>query len=193
MKRGSVVTSRIGKRPVALPEGVGATYSDGELRITSANVNGSLRLPDDLTVKIDSGIIHLLPTAALDSNNRRVGLFRALIANMVSGALEPFTKQLLLVGTGYRAELNGQALELRVGYSHTVTITVPDQVEVVVDKQTTITLKSPHKELLGTFAASVRAVRPPDAYKGKGIRYADESISLKPGKAAKAVGAGAAA
>ena len=188
MKRGAAITSRIGKRPVDIPEGVTAIIEGGKLTIASQSHRLHLPAPEDFEIQISQDKLALLPRQAIDSKNRRIGLYRALIANMVAGVVKPFVKELQLIGTGFRAEVVEGTLVIRAGYSHPIELIIPSGLTAAVEKNTVISLASPDKALVGMFAAKVKAVRSPDPYKGRGIRYLGEQLTLKPGKAAKAVG-----
>lgn len=188
MKRGSEITSRIGKRPIVLPPGVTASVEGSRLQVEGRHGRESVELGrNGFRAELREGLIWLRPLKAVPENNARVGLLRALISNLVSGVNEPYLKQLELRGTGFRAELDGARLVLRLGFSHPISLPVPSDLEVLIEKQTLITIRGRRKDRVGEFAARLRSVRPPDPYKGKGVRYLGEPVSLKPGKAAKTV------
>ena len=182
--------SRIGKNPVPIPKGV-EVKKEGE-SITVKGPKGTLTrsiLPE-IEVSIDDGQINFKPVL----RNRRSlafwGLSRTLVANMVTGVSEGFSKELRISGVGYRAEVQGDNLILNLGYSQPVTFPVPQGIEIgVEDRQTRIIVKGIDKELVGQTAASIRNVRPPEPYKGKGIMYVDERLRRKVGKAAIGTGA----
>ena len=183
--------SKIGKMPIELPEGVNLEVSGGEVRVTGPKGTLARKLPTAISVEVKHGIAEVLAVNK-DSKSRSLhGTYRALISNMVYGVSEGFSKTLELVGTGYRAEFSGKTLVISVGYSHPVKVEVPDGIEFSVEK-TQITVSGIDKELVGKVAAEIRDIRPPEPYKGKGIKYSDEEIRRKPGKAAKAQGVGAA-
>jgi large subunit ribosomal protein L6 len=185
--------SRIGKQPVPLPSGVDAQVSTDEVRIKGPK--GQLEVPVHRLAKVDRQNDALVVSVEdpADRQSRALwGLTRALIANGVRGVTDGFEKRLVVVGVGYRADQKGKNLELQVGHSHSVVFEPLPGVELSVDNppgglegaQATIVVSGIDKERVGRTAANLRAVRPPEPYKGKGIRYADEYVRLKPGKAA---------
>ncbi|MEN8235372.1 MAG: 50S ribosomal protein L6 [Actinomycetota bacterium] len=175
--------SRIGNAPIELPSGV-ETSVDGNA-VTVKGPKGSLTQSFDsrISVSVDDGVL----TVARDNDEREAralhGLFRALIANMVTGVSEGYKKELQMVGVGYRAALKGSTIELQVGFSHPVAIDAPEGITFEVPEQTKIIISGIDKQLVGQVAANIRAVRPPEPYKGKGIRYVDEHVRRKAGKA----------
>ncbi len=178
--------SRIGKKPVTIPSGVDVKLSGP--RITVKGPKGELMWthPDGVSIAVEAG--QAVVTRKNDSKPVRAlhGLSRVLLQNMVTGVSEGYTRVLELVGVGFRAQAQGDKLSLSVGYSQPVEFKLPEGVKAEVDKkQTTITLSGIDKQKLGQAAADIKAVRPPDSYKGKGIRYAGERLKLKAGKAAK--------
>ncbi|MFA5629657.1 MAG: 50S ribosomal protein L6 [Dehalococcoidales bacterium] len=174
--------SRIGKLPIAVPAGVAVKIEDNKVNVTGPK--GSLeRLFDPgMNIGLDDGTLTV--TRPSDDRRHRAmhGLTRTLLDNMVKGVSVGFEKKLEIVGVGYRAEMSGQTLVLRLGFSHPVEFTMPEGIAVVLDGQTKITVQGIDKEKVGQFAAEVRKVRPPDSYKGKGVRYAGEVVRLKAGK-----------
>lgn len=178
--------SKIGKLPVVLSEGVKAEISGRELVISGPKGTLKRHLPKDIEVNEKEGV--LLVTDKTNSSPAIYGTTRVLIANMVKGVSTGWVKQLELVGTGYKAEVSGSTLVLTIGYSHPVKIEAPEGISFKVEK-TIITIEGPDKEVVGQIAAIIRGVRPPEPYKGKGIKYIDEVIRRKAGKVTKAVGA----
>ncbi|GAB4375445.1 MAG: 50S ribosomal protein L6 [Acidobacteriota bacterium] len=177
--------SRIGLTPVTLPAGVTLTDKGGEIEVKGPKGVLTVPVADGISLKVEDGVATL--SRRDDSKPQRAlhGLTRALLANAVHGVTEGYERVLRVVGTGYRAEAKGNALTLSVGYSHPVEFPLPEGISArVEDRNTTIILNGIDKQKIGQVAANLRAIRPPDAYKGKGIRYRDERISLKPGKAA---------
>ncbi len=178
--------SRIGKKPVPIPQGVKVQVAEG--RVSAEGPKGKLAqsVPGGLTAKVEGN--HIVISRAGDDRKARAlhGLARALVANMVTGVKEGFEKKLEIVGIGYRAQLQGRAIQLALGYSHPVIFPLPEGVTAEIEKQTAITLRAADKALLGQTAARIRMLRKPDPYKGKGIRYADEVIRRKVGKKAGA-------
>ncbi len=178
--------SRIGKKPIDLPSGITVNIQGQRLSVKGPKGELNWNCPEDIQVVHQDNTI--VVTRGDDTKRTRAlhGLSRSLINNMVVGVVDGYRKELKIVGVGYRAEANGAKLVMSLGFSHPVEFSVPEGVTAQVDKkQTTITLEGIDKQLVGQVAANIRAFRRPDAYKGKGIRYADEVISLKAGKAGK--------
>ena len=177
--------SRIGNLPISIPDKV-TVASNNENTITVKGNFGELQETypsSDLTVEIQDSKIIVQPKSK--KSRALQGLFRTLINNMIIGVSERFEKVLEINGVGYRAQVKGKELTLSLGYSHPVKIEIPETVSVEVIQNTTINLKSCDKELLGLFAANIRAWRKPEPYKGKGVLYKDERIIRKAGKSAK--------
>jgi large subunit ribosomal protein L6 len=184
--------SRVGKRPVPLPKGVTATLK-GERSIEVKGPRGTLGrdLPAGVKLKVDAAGVAVVPTALGRDGARYQGLVRSLIRGMVIGVAEGYTKTLQLVGTGYRAEVKGQVLNLSLGFSHPIAFPLPPGVkcEIPADsKGTLLILTGLDKEVMGQTAAKIRSFRPPAPYGGKGVRYQGEKVREKAGKAAKAGG-----
>jgi large subunit ribosomal protein L6 len=180
--------SRIGKKPVAIPQGVRVQVADG--RVSADGPKGKLvqPLPAGLSAKVEGNQL-VISRAGEDRKVRALhGLARSLVQNMVTGVKEPFEKKLEIVGIGYRAQVQGRAIQLALGYSHPVIFPLPEGITAEIDKQTLITLRGADKGLLGQTAAKLRMLRKPDPYKGKGIKYSNEVVRRKVGKKA---GAGA--
>lgn len=177
--------SRIGKQPIQLSEKVKAVVKNKQIKVDGPKGSLDLDLHPAVNVDITKEVIKVTST---DENDREKvamqGLFRSLIANMVEGVANGFEKKLKLSGIGYRGEVQGKDLVLNLGFSNPVDFKVPDGITASVDKNTEITLAGIDKALLGQTAANLRALRPPEPYKGKGIVYADERIIRKVGKTA---------
>ena len=175
--------SRIGNAPIEMPSGV-ETSVDGDT-VTVKGPKGTLTqvISPRISVSVDDGVI----TVARENEERESralhGLTRSLLANMVTGVSVGYSKELQAVGVGYRAALKGSTLELQVGFSHPVTIEAPEGITFEVPEQTKIIVSGIDKQLVGQVAANVRSVRPPEPYKGNGIRYVDEHVRRKAGKA----------
>lgn len=178
--------SRIGKMPVLIPAGVEFKLSDDNT-VTVKGPKGSLvrKLPGDMNIAVEAGQIVVRRPNDLKRMKAYHGLTRMLIFNMVEGVTNGFTKTLEIVGTGYRAAKNGDKLTLNLGYSHPVDITDPEGVQSNCETPTRITISGIDKEAVGQYAADIRSKRPPEPYKGKGIRYQGETIIRKAGKAGK--------
>jgi large subunit ribosomal protein L6 len=176
--------SRIGKQPIPFPSTVDVTIEPELVRVNGPRGALEERVSRDLTIeKGEDEVIVKRPT---DRGEHRAlhGLTRSLIANMVTGVTEGFEKRLEIQGVGYRAALRGKDIELAVGYSHSVSIKAPDGIDFEVPIPTQIIVRGNSKQVVGEIAAQIRKVRPPEPYKGKGIRYADEYVARKVGKRA---------
>ena len=178
--------SRIGKQPIPIPQGVKILLDGGTVRAEGPKGKLAQPVPAGLTPRVTDGTLFI----DRGSEDRRVralhGLARALVANMVTGVKDGFERRLEIVGIGYRAQMQGKNIQLALGYSHPIVFPLPDGVTAEIDKQTAITLRGADKALLGQTAAKLRALRKPDPYKGKGIRYAGEVVRRKVGKKAGA-------
>jgi large subunit ribosomal protein L6 len=176
--------SRIGRKPISVPDGV--TVSLGPGRVTVNGPKGELATDVSTRMQVAESDGTLTVTRPSDRGPDRAlhGLTRSLIANMVEGVTDGFEKRLEIQGVGYRAKLSGKALELSVGYSHPVTVSAPDGIEFEVPQPTQVIVRGIDKQLVGETAARIRRTRPPEPYKGKGIRYAGEQIRRKVGKRA---------
>jgi large subunit ribosomal protein L6 len=176
--------SRIGKQPIAVPEGVQIQIEPEVVRVNGPRGELAERKSRDIAVEQQDA--ELLVTRPTDRKEHRAlhGLTRSLIANMIEGVTSGFEKRLEIQGVGYRASLKGRNIELLVGYSHPVQIEAPDGVEFEVPAPTQIVVKGNSKQEVGELAAQIRKVRPPEPYKGKGIRYAGEHVQRKVGKRA---------
>lgn len=184
--------SRIGRAPIAVPKGVTVKADDRQVQVEGPKGKLSLALPGSITLKLD-GDTARVEQASQEPNARAMhGLVRALIANMVTGVATGFTKELEIVGVGYRAQMAGKQLSLQVGFSHPVLVDVPPGITVEVPKPTVVIVKGADRQQVGQFAANLRRIAPPEPYKGKGIKYAGEVIRRKAGKAATGAGAKAA-
>ena len=173
--------SRIGKKPVDIPAGVKVALNDGVITVEGKS-KLAMTLPPHVAVEIKEN--QLLVTQADDTRNAGAmhGLARSLINNMVIGVTTGFRKELAIVGIGYKAQLSGKKLTLSLGYSHTIEFPVPEGITVTVTPENKIIVEGADKQLVGETAAEIRRFRPPEPYKGKGIRYVDERIVLKEGK-----------
>jgi large subunit ribosomal protein L6 len=178
--------SRIGKKPITVPSGVDVTISGSHIAVKGPKGQLEMDAPEDITVAREGDDI--VVTRPDDERAHRAlhGLTRSLVNNMVLGVSEGFSRDLEIVGVGYRALAQGQdKIELQVGYSHTVPVKAPDGITFDVPAPNRITVKGIDKQLVGQVAADIRKIRKPEPYKGKGIRYADERVLRKAGKSAK--------
>lgn len=175
--------SRIGKLPVAIPNGVKVAVDDGRVRFEGPKGKLETALPAGIQVKVEDNVVRV--ERAHDHRKYRAlhGLTRKLIANMARGVSQGFSRVLEINGVGYRAEVRGQEIHVTLGFSHPVVFRLPAGVTASVERQTIITLNSADRQLLGETAAKFRSLRPPEPYKGKGIKYREEVIRRKAGKA----------
>ena len=180
--------SRVGQMPITVPQGVTVDIKDDEVAVTGPK--GELRSPvnPDMEIALKDGILTVSRPDDSREHRSMHGLTRSLVANMVEGVTKGFEKVLEIVGVGYRAEKQGDKLILRIGFSHLVEVLPLPGVSLDVEGGNRIKVTGISKEIVGEMAARIRAIRPPDAYKGKGIRYAGEAVRLKAGKAGKAIG-----
>lgn len=179
--------SRVAKNPIEITDAVTVNFNDGCLDVKGKVGELKFDLPETVSLDIADNVI----TVKYDENNQQsvalAGTTRALVNNMIIGVSQGFEKKLELKGVGYRAKASGKLLELTLGFSHPVKYQLPDEVQVETPSQTEVVLKSHNKQILGQAAAEIRAFRPPEPYKGKGVRYSDENVRRKEAK--KAAGA----
>lgn len=175
--------SRIGKQPIPIASGVDVNINGRSVAVKGPKGDLKMDLPKRVEVAVEDG--HVVVTRPAEDREAKAlhGLTRSLIANMVQGVQTPFVKRLEINGTGYKATLAGQLLKLQVGFANTIELAVPQGVDVSIDKETLVTVQSCDKQACGQFAAKIRAVRPPEPYNAKGIKYDDEVIRRKVGKA----------
>lgn len=177
--------SRIGKLPIEIPSDVEIVCNESEITVKGKFGTLHNKIPDNLEIQQKDGTLIVVLKDKTRNGNALHGLHRTLINNMVLGVSKQFELNLQLIGVGYRASVQGKLLVLNLGYSHTVDLEIPDAISVEVTQNTTINIKSYDKALLGLFAAQVRSWRPPEPYKGKGIKYEGEIIQRKAGKSGK--------
>jgi large subunit ribosomal protein L6 len=177
--------SRLGKTPIPLPEKVEVKIADGMVHAKGPKGNLSIPVEKGISLKVEDNHILVIKDEKVEMPKPTHGLFRALINNLVIGVTKGFEVRLGLVGVGYRAAVQGHKLDLQLGFSHPTQVVIPKGVNVTVDKSVTIIIQGIDKHLVGQFAASVRGMKPPEPYKGKGIRYEGEHVRKKAGKAAK--------
>jgi large subunit ribosomal protein L6 len=178
--------SRVGRKPIPIPSGVSVETVDGGVRVKGPKGTLTERMPGRVAVRVESGKV----SVARDDDDKATralhGLARALIQNMVRGVVEPFVKELEIQGVGYRADVAGKTLKLLLGFSHPVELPIPEGLKIAVDKNVTIRIEGIDRRQVGQFAAELRRIRPPEPYKGKGIRYLGERVRRKVGKAGAA-------
>ncbi len=175
--------SRIGRMPISIPKGVSLEVRPGEVRVKGPKGELSVPVDPDLKVVVEGEEARVERPSDARRHRALHGLTRTLIANAVTGVTQGYVKELEIKGIGYRAKLAGNKLELSVGFSHPVVFEPPEGIKIEVPEPTKIRVSGIDKQKVGQVAANIRAIRPPDAYKGKGIRYAGEVVRLKPGKA----------
>lgn len=176
--------SRKGKAPITLPKGVEVKVSNNEVCVKGPKGSLKQTLVDAIDIKVDGDqLLVLLKPEALDSDHFH-GLYRTLIHNMVLGTTVGFEKKLEMIGVGYRAAVQGNLLDLQLGFSHPTKLPIPNGLTIKVDKNTLIVISGSDKHLVGQFAATIRSKKPPEPYQGKGIRYVGEYVRKKAGKAA---------
>ncbi len=177
--------SRIGKLPISIPDGVEVKVTDGILIAKGPKGEESVKLPEEIEVEIKEKEV-IVNRKADDRKSRSLhGLFRTLVSNAVTGVKTPFEKKLEIVGVGYRAAMQGSAINLSLGYSHPVIVEPPKGITITVEANTKITVSGSNKQMVGDIAALIRSKRPPEVYKGKGVKYEGEYIARKAGKAGK--------
>jgi large subunit ribosomal protein L6 len=176
--------SRVGKKPIELSKGVEVSVAGQTVKVKGPKGAVERKIHDSMKAVVEAGAVKVVPKAEGAESARYHGLTRTLISNMVVGVTQGFSKSLTLVGVGYKAAQSGKNITLNVGYSHPVEVKAPAGVELKIDKAVNIIVSGPEKEVVGQLAASIRGIRPPEPYHGKGIRYSDEVIVTKVGKAA---------
>jgi large subunit ribosomal protein L6 len=176
--------SRIGKQPVDLPKGVEARLENGTLRVKGPKGSLELKVNPEMKVSIEDGVLTVERPSEQANHKALHGLTRSLVANMVQGVTQGFERKLEIVGVGYRAEKKPHGITLHLGFSHTIDYPAPEGIELDVPQQTEVVVRGSDKQLVGQVAAEIRGFRPPEPYKGKGVRYAGEQIRRKAGKTA---------
>jgi len=175
--------SRIGKKLVVIPKEVKIEVKDGVIFVEGPKGKLNRKLSDRISVEIKDNQLFVKRASDTKIDKSMHGLFRALIINMIKGVVEGYLKELEIIGVGFKAAVAGDKLNLALGFSHPVNITIPAGLKIETPKPTQLVLKSPDKELIGKIAAEIRAIYPPEPYKGKGIRYLGEHVKKKVGKA----------
>jgi len=171
--------------PIPIPAGVSVRTAARSVTVEKGKTSLTHALPSGINCKIDGGVVSF----ARDNDDRRLralhGLTRALVANAVRGVSVGFTRDLEIIGIGYKAQVNGRVLQMALGFSHPVDYAIPEGIEIKVEKQTRVSIAGADRQLVGQVAAEIRSLRPPEPYKGKGVKYSDEIIKKKAGKAGK--------
>jgi large subunit ribosomal protein L6 len=176
--------SRIGRKPIPVPDGVSVEIDPGQVSVKGPKGELSQAVSPDMKVKQDDGVLVVERPTDRGEHRALHGLTRSLIANMVVGVTDGYEKKLEIQGVGYRARLQGKSLELALGYSHPVSLSAPEGIEFEVPQPTQVIVRGIDKQLVGETAAQVRKARPPEPYKGKGVRYEGEHVARKVGKRA---------
>jgi large subunit ribosomal protein L6 len=176
--------SRIGRKPIQIPDGVEIDVKPGAVTVKGPKGELSQRVNSDMKLAIENGTLTVERPTDRGEHRALHGLTRSLIANMVEGVTDGFERRLEIQGVGYRAQLKGKALEMSLGFSHPVTIQAPEGIEFEVPQPTEVVVRGIDKQLVGETAARIRKSRPPEPYKGKGVRYAGEHVARKVGKRA---------
>jgi large subunit ribosomal protein L6 len=174
--------SRIGKKAVPLPKGVTATIDGKTVKVKGPKGELSVKLVDEVDAKIDGDSIEVTPRKDMERAAQMWGLSRTLVNNLVVGVTQGFTQKLEIQGVGYRAAVQGKTLNLQLGFSHDVPYPIPDGITITAEKPTMLTVAGMDKQLVGQVAAEIRSWRPPEPYKGKGVRYEGEYVRRKEGK-----------
>ena len=182
--------SRVAKNPINIPDNVELKIKDNIVMVKGDKGELEFELPLSVNLNIEENILTVQYDEADQKSVALAGTSRALVNNMITGVTDGFEKKLELIGVGYRAKASGKLLELTLGFSHPVKYQLPEDVEVETPSQTEVVLKSHNKQLLGQVAAEIRSFRPPEPYKGKGVRYSDEQVKRKEAKKAAGAGAG---
>lgn len=175
--------SRIGKKPVALPKGVTASISGQTVKVKGPKGELSVTLVEEVEVKLDETLgVVVSPREGFERADQMWGLSRTLVNNLVVGVTDGFTEKLEIQGVGYRAAVQGKTLQLQLGFSHDVNYPIPEGISIVAEKPTLLIISGMNKQLVGQVAAEIRSWRPPEPYKGKGVRYVGEYVRRKEGK-----------
>ena len=177
--------SRIGRKPIEIPDGVTVDVKPGEVSVKGPKGELNQVIVRDMKVSTDDGVVTVERPTDRGEHRALHGLTRSLIANMVAGVTDGYERRLEIQGVGYRAQLKGKALEMSLGYSHPVTVQAPEGIEFEVPQPTEVVVRGIDKQLVGETAARIRKTRPPEPYKGKGVRYAGERVARKAGKTGK--------
>jgi large subunit ribosomal protein L6 len=174
--------SRIGRKPIPIAKGVKVSVASGVVAVEGPKGKLSVSLPGGITADVEDGNVQIKRPTDLQKDRALHGLVRSLVANAVEGVTNGFTKELEIQGIGYKAQVEGKDVVLALGYSHPVRFPIPEGIQVAVEKQVRMSIKGANKQTVGQVAADIRALRAPDVYKGKGIRYVGEVVRKKVGK-----------
>ena len=180
--------SRVGKRPIPLPDGVSVNQDGATVQVKGPKGALSQSIPAGIGVEVGDGQIQVTRPDDRRESRALHGLARALVANMIQGVTQPFVKELEIQGVGYRAETAGSQLKLALGFSHPVEVAIPKGLSVSVDRNVIVKIEGIDRQQVGQFAADIRSIRPPEPYKGKGVRYVNEYVRRKVGKSGATTG-----
>jgi large subunit ribosomal protein L6 len=175
-------TSRVARKPVAIPGNVEVAVDGQHIRVDGPRGSDAYTVHDWVEARFEDGAVHFAPRRQDRQANAMAGTMRALMDNLVTGVSEGFQRKLVIKGVGYRAQIQGDTLNLTLGFSHAVHFAVPSDVQIECPTQTEVVVKGANKQRVGQVAAEIRALRPPEPYKGKGVRYDDEEILIKEAK-----------
>ncbi len=175
--------SRVGRKPIEIPKGVKIQIADGQFVAEGPKGQVKQALIDGFPVRVENGIVSVERSGETGPDRAKHGLMRALLANAVKGVAEGFSQGLEIIGVGYKAEVRGSEVHFALGYSHPVVFPIPAGIKIEIDKANRMTVSGADRQLLGQVCAEIRRLRPPDPYKGKGIKFSDEVIRRKVGKA----------
>jgi large subunit ribosomal protein L6 len=174
--------SRIGRKPVALPQGVTAAIRDGTVSVKGSKGELQVALVPEVAANLDEAGINVVPRKNDLRSRAMWGMQRTLVSNLVDGVTKGFSRQLEISGVGYRAAVQGKTLQLQLGFSHDVNYPIPEGITIVAERPTSLTISGSDKQLVGQVASEIRNIRPPEPYKGKGVKYAEERVRRKEGK-----------
>jgi large subunit ribosomal protein L6 len=177
--------SRIGKLPIKVPQNVNIVLEAEQITVKGPMGTLTQVIPNDISITFEQDLITINKLNENISAREKYGLTRSLVQNMVTGVSTRFEKKLQMIGVGYRAQVNGKELNLNVGFSHPVVFNIPEGIEIIVEANTNLIIRGADKEAVGLLASRIRAIRPPEPYKGKGIRYTNEVVLRKDGKSGK--------
>jgi|HubBroStandDraft_4_1064222.scaffolds.fasta_scaffold143174_3 large subunit ribosomal protein L6 len=174
--------SRVGKHPVTIPAGVQASLAGEVLTVSGGKGKLTLAISSDVTATVADGAVTIVPNGESKQARSMWGTTRALVSNMVTGVSAGFTRTLEINGVGYRAAVQGRTLTLQLGYSHDIPYPIPDDIQIACERPTLIAVSGADRQRVGQVAAEIRSYRPPEPYKGKGVKYSDETVRRKEGK-----------
>ena len=185
VKLNKINMSRIGKLPIKVPQNVNIVLEAEQITVKGPMGTLTQVIPNDISITFEQDLITINKLNENISAREKYGLTRSLVQNMVTGVSTRFEKKLQMIGVGYRAQVNGKELNLNVGFSHPVVFNIPEGIEIIVEANTNLIIRGADKEAVGLLASRIRAIRPPEPYKGKGIRYTNEVVLRKAGKSGK--------